>query len=92
MMIMIYMNIYIDNIIINIDDEDIYIYSHCMIFCPFLDVIRPLCSWSPPSSSTIFPSFHQQSLYPIFSYYMSKILIFPFLDDLWFSTCVKLLR
>ena len=34
-------------------------------FCPFLDVIRPHCSRSPSSSSTIYPSFHQQSLYPI---------------------------
>ena len=48
-------------------------------FCPFLDVIRPHCSRSPSSSSTIYPSFHQQSLYPISSYYMSKILTFPFL-------------
>ena len=32
----------------------------------------------PPSSSTIYPSFHQQSLYPISSYYMSNILTFPF--------------
>ena len=49
-------------------------------FCPFLDVIRPHCSRSPSSSSTIYPSFHQQSLYPISSYYMSKILTFPFFD------------
>ena len=48
-------------------------------FCPFLDVIRPHCSRSPPSSSTVYPSLHQQSLYPISSYYMSKILTFPFL-------------
>ena len=48
-------------------------------FCPFLDVIRPHCSRSPSSSTTIYPSFHQQSLYPISSYYMSKILTFPFL-------------
>ena len=47
-------------------------------FCPFLDVIHPHCSRSPLSSSIIYPSFHQQSLYPIFSYYMSKILTFPF--------------
>ena len=47
-------------------------------FCPFLDVIRPHCSRSPPSSSTIYPSFHQQSLYPISSYYMSKILTLSF--------------
>ena len=47
-------------------------------FCPFLDVIRPHCSGSPPSSSAIYPSFHQQSLYPISSYYMSKVLTFPF--------------
>ena len=51
-------------------------------FCPFLDVIRPHCSRSVPSSSTIYPSFHQQSLYPISSYYMSKILTFPFLDSI----------
>ena len=61
-------------------------------FCPFLDVIRPHCSRSPPSSSTIYPSFHQQSLYPISSYYMSKILTFPFLivfnnDLLVFISC-----
>ena len=37
-------------------------------FCPFLDVIGPHCSRSPPSSSTIYPSFHQQSLYAISSY------------------------
>ena len=48
-------------------------------FCSFLDVIRPHCSRSPPSPSTTYPSFHQQSLYPISSYYMSKILTFPFL-------------
>ena len=42
-------------------------------FCPFLDVIRP---------HTIYPSFHQQSLYPISSYYMSKILTFPFFDSI----------
>ena len=52
------------------------------IFCPFLDVIRPHCSRSPSSSSTIYPSFHQQSLYPISSYYMSKILTFPFFDSI----------
>ena len=51
-------------------------------FCPFLDVIRPHCSRSPPSSSTIYPSFHQQPLYPISSYYMSKILTFPFFDSI----------
>ena len=51
-------------------------------FCPFLDVIRPHCSRSPSSSSTIYPSFHQQSLYPISSYYMSKILTFPFFDSI----------
>ena len=45
-------------------------------FCPFLDVIRPHCSRFPLSSSTIYPSFHQQSLYPISSYYISKILTF----------------
>ena len=52
------------------------------IFCPFLDVIRPHCSRSPPLSSTIYPPFHQQSLYLIFSYYMSKILAFPFFDSI----------
>ena len=31
-------------------------------FCPFLDFICPHCSRSSPSSSTIYPSFHQQSL------------------------------
>ena len=51
-------------------------------FCPFLDVSRPHCSRSPPSSSTIYPSFHQQLLYPISSYYMSKILTFPFFDSI----------
>ena len=51
-------------------------------FYPFLDVIRPHCSRSPSSSSTIYPSFHQQSLYPISSYYMSKILTFPFFDSI----------
>ena len=61
-------------------------------FCPFLDVIRPHCSRSPPSSSTIHPSFHQQSLYPISSYYMFKILTFLFLivfdnDVLVFILC-----
>ena len=52
-------------------------------FCPFLDVIRPHCSRSPPSSSIIYPSLYQQSLYPISSYYMSKILTFPFFDSIW---------
>ena len=62
-------------------------------FCPFLDVIRPHCSRPlPPSSSTTYPSFHQQSLYPISSYYMSKILTFPVLivfynDILVFILC-----
>ena len=50
--------------------------------CPFLDVIHSQCSRSPPSSSTIYPSFHQQSLYPISSYYMSKILILPYFDSI----------
>ena len=59
--------------------SDIVIIWH---FCPFLDVIRPHCSRSPSSSSTIYPSFHQQSLYPISSYYMSKILTFPFFDSI----------
>ena len=48
-------------------------------FCPFLDVICPHCSRSPLSSSTIYPSFHQQSLYPISSYYKSKYWHFLFL-------------
>ena len=50
--------------------------------CPFLDVICPHCSRSLPSSSTIYPSFHQQSLYPISSYYMSKIFTFSFFDSI----------
>ena len=33
----------------------------------------------PPASSIIYLFFHQQSLYPVSSYYMSKILTFPFL-------------
>ena len=52
------------------------------ICCPFLDVIRPHCSRSPPSSSTVYPSLHQQSLYLISSYYMSKILTFPFFGSI----------
>ena len=42
-------------------------------FCPFLDVIRPHCSRSPPSSSTIYPSYHQQSLYTVSSYYVRTL-------------------